>query len=1406
MNHMANLPESQLEEEKSQFKSEQLGTIEAYYEHNPEKMLDRAVDIKMITDTTRERIREELGKNHVQIFEAAQVGGRKSFAQAFEAVYGRFFFEDYEGFAEDERTELNRALKFEIDEKTGLKGRSELQVAIRRVDFLKPAGKVLINDKEVEVAGRLKDIEAEAQTLEPEKKSLSEKSALITKAQSGLDQFKISGEIEKMIASLEGKNKKELPNRKVAGMIREVKNKFVSKFVGGNLNPAEWNEFLEVDIGKLLKAMYGLKMAKLVDVIKRLKTLIKDLQNGQEAFKNIVKLDETDDEIEERLRLLEEEQLADKIALNAREKEVHQYFSMLRDKVASLGITSANDYVTKIDSFLGGKIEDLTSSQIDEFIESAHTPFLKSLSGVYAPISSLEIPENIKNSIIEMEVLDATESAVAEKKDVLVKAIDAREDYLKKSQELMGVFENAEDLFLNEARAIKAYFEQQKKQVSEFRAGHGGVLSKEEMEACDKYIKDLDNFLIHDVKTLTPEMVRSFIETSHKPFIEKVAEVLANSKTTNDNSISILDGKLSEANMEIGMLKRLETRPGISLKEVLKQAFGGRKPPEEMKEMERLLAESQSNRTDLDDIYKYVTGKEPASIRSKFEAIAKSTATEESTATAEGIRKAEAALKKAEDNKAKLDGIKTLFSGDKTSALNDIFLEVSALKDFYDQAPSNLEATITSTSSGVDFREKQITAALEASKKKKGMISGVLDKFGGTKEPNIETLRDELAKEKQKLEELKKIKTESDKFKDQAKKVRSELLKYCREYLVAFELGQRPSSPTEAEVKTLKDTLEGMNIDKGFNFADLSTAYNTLKSGFDETSKLVVTRLEEADITIKQKQDVETKKKELEKAKALHADLKVFVEKIKHARSLGLPLSDPKIEENFAKIDVDHMNFTASEVVEFYEKHIEVFVKDGASITAFAKNFENKMVELDKSVKEIKGNLDKAKSAKSLNENLTDSQAAKKIIATLIAQQFPDMSLEDQQKMATAVLAEDVAAIQTSEGYEEFAEQASVDAIATVETVEDSQRLIGFQYKVGEKVEQPFKGLKPIDFSNWANMERLFKTGRLNHENGFFALVAFELLGKKGSIQHVRTAQTLKKLLAEQLGVDERMDEAGISKIVDKAFNAQLEKVRPLVTAYFEHYNRNHEEWNDHTLRAIKLKIEALNVERNLGKINEDVYGLRYKKLIEDAKDAGVLENLGFAHDAAMASFVNSPFAQWFRDRGYDLKERAIKKGKGLAWSTTKLGASATWGLTKFGVRVATLPVRIPAKLAARLGVGFVNLFRANKWQPAFLQKQTQAEAKSVLERAKEVGTKVVETYTEDWKARTHEPTKLEGRIKRSSEDLGKEAEEYAKKGEATPVETTSPLINLDKYKKEIEQLDKIVNGPGNAEGGKAAA
>ena len=131
--------------------------------------------------------------------------------------------------------------------------------------------------------------------------------------------------------------------------------------------------------------------------------------------------------------------------------------------------------------------------------------------------------------------------------------------------------------------------------------------------------------------------------------------------------------------------------------------------------------------------------------------------------------------------------------------------------------------------------------------------------------------------------------------------------------------------------------------------------------------------------------------------------------------------------------------------------------------------------------------------------------------------------------------------------------------------------------------------------------------------------------------------------------------------------------------------------------------------------------------------------------------------------------------------------------------------VKYPLMLAAKPLVGFINLFRkpSNKWKPiAGIRDTVKKDAGRFTQYFKEKGSATVKgasektagSFKSEWAKDQYKSTKYADRSKISTDDLNKEIEEFAKDSEATPVEvSSSPVIDLDKYKKEVEKLNTII-------------
>lgn len=210
---MANLSEGALEEKKDGFKGEQLKPVDTLYAANSEKVdLGVAQRINLISAGVREKIEAKLGGKHEFLFQQAlqsklrradqmdENARREAFKHAFEAVYGRFLFEDDRPLDDADAAHLDKvladALKYPIDAKYGFKGRSELQAAIRRLALVSKSSFIaadkneerdLMAAKRLEAQERLKVGQQTKQFLESARVDLSSND--VDKLLVGLDEI-----------------------------------------------------------------------------------------------------------------------------------------------------------------------------------------------------------------------------------------------------------------------------------------------------------------------------------------------------------------------------------------------------------------------------------------------------------------------------------------------------------------------------------------------------------------------------------------------------------------------------------------------------------------------------------------------------------------------------------------------------------------------------------------------------------------------------------------------------------------------------------------------------------------------------------------------------------------------------------------------------------------------------------------------------------------------------------------------------------------------------------------------------------------------------------------------------------------------------------------------------------------
>lgn len=504
-------------------------------------------------------------------------------------------------------------------------------------------------------------------------------------------------------------------------------------------------------------------------------------------------------------------------------------------------------------------------------------------------------------------------------------------------------------------------------------------------------------------------------------------------------------------------------------------------------------------------------------------------------------------------------------------------------------------------------------------------------------------------------------------------------------------------------------------------------------------------------------------------------------------------------------INLDNRDFNPSSLIGLYTEFNGLF-GDGHKVQSLLEEFDAASAKKAEDTKKAKKDLEKATASAEKGKNLTDADASKRIIGALVGEQFPDMSPMDHNKLVTMILAEDVATLQTDEGYAELAQRGTAEAMETGKFANVSARLLNFKYKEGDKVTQPLKGIKPDDLKDWESIEKLFTFGKLNYKNAFFVLVAFQDFdGDVKSIQSVKLEKKLKGLLAKQMGVDAHMDKAGISKVVDDAFKAQMEKIRPIMKAHFSIVETKGGKAKENKKKVLDMKYEDLNDQFRSGKFSSEIYDHKLEALIKEAKEADV--NVEFSADSVGSKYWNSPYAQWLKDKAHDsgvfLGKKALAAG---VFAPLKIAGKGVWGATKLGtalgLQTALLPVRAakyPLLLAAKPLVGFINLFRANKWTPLpGLRDSVKNDTARIMGYAKEKATGVAKgtaetvtgTVSGEWGKVKYADTKYADRNKKKADERAELMKIHEPKSDLEAIEVPdSPFVDLAKYKKQIDMV-----------------
>jgi len=482
-------------------------------------------------------------------------------------------------------------------------------------------------------------------------------------------------------------------------------------------------------------------------------------------------------------------------------------------------------------------------------------------------------------------------------------------------------------------------------------------------------------------------------------------------------------------------------------------------------------------------------------------------------------------------------------------------------------------------------------------------------------------------------------------------------------------------------------------------------------------------------------------------------------------------------------------NVTRTEILDFVDVHGGRFSEDFRSV------FNELNNSLASDLKEARARMSyiarlgqEAKEWESANTNLDDVQVAKRIIETIVAEQYPDLSLEKCQQLASATY---IQTLQTGQSYQEAGpEPIDIPAVG----IQD--KLVNFRYKLNDKIVQPFKKFKPTDFASLERMEELFYTGRLNRQNGFFVLAAFEYFAGKGKTS--KQAEGLKRkltlLLRKELGKDE--GKAG------KAFSDQMRKIKPLVSKFLDFNATPNSKLKDRKTQELEMRIKALNEQLRLGKIEKSVYELRRKQILEEATANGIKDRL--SQSTALSGFWNSKHSQWLRDSGYALGSYGARKTKAVGFAGLELYGRGLWGATKLAfstawngvTRVPFRAIKNTAVLAATPLKGLVNLKRwisgQKYWTPFSIAKNVKEDVAGIKDFVSKKGTETFEgTKTafktvpgKYWGKEAWKSKKYAGRTTVDTGSLESQADELKKAAEIPCAKIdVSPFIDLKSYR-----------------------
>jgi len=478
-------------------------------------------------------------------------------------------------------------------------------------------------------------------------------------------------------------------------------------------------------------------------------------------------------------------------------------------------------------------------------------------------------------------------------------------------------------------------------------------------------------------------------------------------------------------------------------------------------------------------------------------------------------------------------------------------------------------------------------------------------------------------------------------------------------------------------------------------------------------------------------------------------------------------------------------------------------------------NFNARLARITHDNDHAKSTLDERKHHLHEVRHLTDAQAAQRIMETVMRRQHPDLSTEQQKGLATMVIASDVSLIHNTD-YEGLARRSSQQYLEILQSVEFRQRILSFKYKQGDKVVEPFKGLREEDLDDWNKIEALFNTGKLDLKGGMFLLAGLhEVIDERRQGTRTRINSRLRdmvvKLMAKELGVDKKMNNAGVAKVVNDAVDDALVKYRDTMRAFNIHYEKNHPDWDRDKVKLIKAKKKDLDERRRLGKLTVEEYEEEYADLREEIRELRAEGLKDYMEDPILHNFWNSPQAQWIRDGLHNIGRFTGKKALAVAGGTVEAAFRGIWGTTKLGAKFAyqavATPFRIikyPALFIAKPFVWGINKFKKEQIDLPGVFETMGNDLNRIGDYTKDKvnevtkGTKyaLTKSYVDKWDAVRYTDVPYKDRTKVDPATLNRRIEKLKGKADNKPIELSqAPDLNMEEYKGRLAKVLEMIEG-----------